>query len=128
MAPIAERLVFSIMKTTDAFIFFLIGLAMCFGPAVWPGLFSGEINRGACSEVWLTLMGVAQMLMGMWAMGLNAVPRVMQYLAEWEPVPLKFELVDIGSVLSESFYMGLDEADEESVAISLQRQLRMGYA
>lgn len=128
-APMGTKLVCPFMKTTDAFVFFLIGLGMCFGPAVCPDLFSGEINGGGTgSELWLMLMGGIQMLLGAWAMGLNAVPRLMRQIAEWEPVPLNFELVDLGSVLSESFYDGLAEADEVGVALNLQRQLRMGFA
>jgi hypothetical protein len=120
--------VFGTMKTTDAFNFFLVGLAMCLGPACWPGYFAGAADGGGCGELWLVFMGTMQIILGAWAMGLRLVPQLIRSISEWEPVLLDFELVDIGSVLSESFYRGLDEGDELKVALSLQQQLRQAYA
>ena len=128
MALAALTVVFWVMKTTDAFYFFLVGLAMFFSPAYWPDSFVVLTNGANTSELWLLLMGAAQMTLGAWLMGLNLVPRLMQYVSEWEPVPLNFEMVDVGWVLPESFYLGLEDADEVSVGLNLQRQLRLGYA
>jgi len=124
----ALSVVFWVMKTTDAFYFFLVGLGMFFSPAYWPDSFSAAPNGANTSELWLILMGTAQMLLGAWLMGLNVVPRLMHTIAEWEPVPLNFEMVDVGWVLPESFYVALEDADEVSVGLNLQRQLRLGYA
>jgi hypothetical protein len=100
------------MKTTHAVNFFLIGRVMCFGPAYWPEYFSGTTAHGNSSEVWSLLMGVLQMALGGWAIGLNEVPRLLRFLAEWEPVTLTFAPADVGWALPESFYAGLNQADE----------------
>lgn len=128
MALVTLSVVFGVMKTTDAFCFFLVGLAMYFSPACWPDSFVAITNGANTSELWLIVMGAAQMTLGAWLMGLNVVPRLMQYVSEWEPVPLNFEMVEVGCVLPESFYLGLEDADEVSVGLNLQRQLRLGYA
>ena len=120
--------VLGLMKTTHALNFFLIGLVMCFSPAFWPDYFSGEASRGNASELWVLLMGTTQIALGAWTMCLNEVPRLMRYLAEWEPLTLVFELPDVGWALPESFYAGLNEYDDVRVALSLQQQLRTGLA
>jgi len=116
------------MKTTHALNFFLVGLSMCFSPACWPGYFVGAENGGNASELWLLIMGATQMVMGAWTMGLNLVPRLLHYLSHWEPVLLDFTLPDVGWVPPDSFYAGLNEQDDISVALSLQQQLRLGQA
>jgi hypothetical protein len=116
------------MKTTHAFNFFIIGMAMCFSPAFWPEFFSGEVNANDTSEVWMLIMGVIQMSMGAWTMGLNEVPRWLHSLSHWEPVPLDFSLPDVSWVLPDSFYAGLNEDDDVRVALALQQQLRLGQA
>lgn len=116
------------MKTTQALNFFLVGLGMCFSPAFWPDYFSGNSDGNNTSELWLLIMGMTQMTLGSWMMGLNEVPRLLHSLAEWEPVTLNFELPDVSWVLPESFYAGLNEDDDVNVALNLQQQLRMRAA
>ena len=117
-----------LMKTTHAVNFFLVGLAMCFSPAYWPQQFSVGVDGQANSELWLLVMGVAQMAMGAWTVGLNIVPRLAHVLADWEPISINFELPDVSWALPESFYAALGDEDEISLAISLQQQLRLGRA
>ena len=116
------------MKTTHALGFFLVGLFMYFSPALWPHHFTCDTSGANTSEWWLLVMGMMQMIIGTWSVGSNEVPRLMQYVARWEPVALDLELTDVGWVLSESFYVGLKEIDEISVALNLQRQLRVASA
>lgn len=116
------------MKTTHAFNFFFIGAVMCFSPAYWPEFFINEVNGNDTSELWVLIMGMTQMAMGAWTMGLNEVPRLLHSLANWEPVPLDFALPDVSWVLPDSFYAGLNEDDAVSVALSLQQQLRLRNA
>ena len=128
MAQTGNGFVWEIMKTTQALNFFLVGLGMCFSPAFWPDYFSGNANGDNTSELWVLSMGMTQMAMGAWLMGLNEVPRLMHAMAEWEPVTLNFELPDVGWALPESFYAGLQDDDDVSTALSLQQQLRMRAA
>jgi hypothetical protein len=116
------------MKTMHALNFLLIGLVMCFSPALWPEYFSGDAIRGDASALWMLVMGVTQLALGTWTMGRNEVPRLMLYLAEWEPLTFVFELPDVGWALPESFYATLNDDDYVSVALSLQQQLRLGNA
>ncbi len=96
---------------------------MSFCPAFWPNYIS--VNEG-CSELWLLVMGVTQMVLGAWTMGFNEVPRLLHALAAWEPVKLDFELADVRWVLPESFYAGLNDDEDLRVALILQQQLRFG--
>lgn len=128
MAPIAEPTVFAPMKTTHALNFFLIGLSMCFSPAYWPELFSRSAVGNDSSELWLLIMGMTQMAMGAWTMGLNLVPRLLHIIAEWEPVTLDFSLPDVTWALPESFYTGLQDDEDIHTALRLQQQLRLGRA
>lgn len=114
------------MKTTHAFNFFFIGAVMCFSPAFWPEFFINEVNGNHSSELWVLIMGVTQMALGAWTMGLNEVPRLLHSLANWEPVRLDFALPDVSWVLTDSFYAGLNEDDAVNVALRIQQQLRMG--
>jgi heme A synthase len=116
------------MKTTHALNFFLVGLAMCFGPALWPQEFFDSASRVDASAWWLICMGAVQALLGAWVLGLNGVPRLFQLLAEWEPVKLDFTLPDVGWVLPESFYAGMVDDEEVSIALTLQQQLRLSRA
>ncbi len=104
--------------------FFSVGLFMYFSPAFWPEQFVCNLSCSNTSEWWLLVMGMIQMAMGAWVAGINEVPRLGRYLANLEPVAFDFKLSDAGSTLSESFYAGLKEVDEISLALSLQRQLR----
>ena len=105
-----------VMKTTHAINFFLIGFTMCFSPAYWPEYFSGDAMRGNASELWMLLMGAAQMGLGAGSAAVNVVPRLIHYLADWEPLTLNFVLADVGWALPESFYSGLNEVEEAGVA------------
>ena len=128
MAPIGIRPVRSFMKITHAINFFLVGFAMCFSPAYWPNHFAEGGSGNENSELWLMMMGAAQMAMGAWTMGLNVVPRLTHFLAEWEPITLKFDLPDVSWALPDSFYSGLNEDDDISLARTLQQQLRLSQA
>ena len=114
------------MKTTHALNFFLVGLSMCISPACWPEYFVGAENGINTSELWLLVMGITQMLMGAWTIGLNEVSRLLNFLVHWEPVLLDFALPDVSWALPESFYAGLADDEDVSVALSLQQQLRLG--
>ena len=114
------------MKTSHALNFFLVGLAMCFSPAFWPHRFIDNSGAGGTSELWLLLMGVAQMVMGVWTMSLNLIPQLTHFLAEWEPITINFDLPDVSWALPESFYAGLADDDDVNLALSIQQQLRMG--
>lgn len=128
MAQTENGFVWEIMKTTQALNFFLVGLGMCFSPALWPDYFSGVSDGNNTRELWLLIMGMTQMAMGAWMMGLNEVPRVLHAVTEWEPVPLNFALPDVGWVLPDSFYASLQNDDDVSTALALQQQLRMRAA
>jgi len=116
------------MKTTHALNFFLVGISMCFGPAYWPDFFAAAANGNDASELWLQTMGITQMAMGVWAMVLNLVPRLVHFLIEWEPVSMVFAPPDVGWALPDSFYAGLQDDEDVGVALSLQQQLRLGHA
>lgn len=116
------------MKTTHALNFFLIGLFMCFGPGYWPDFFASGTNGNDASELWLRIMGITQMTMGAWTIGVNEVPRLVHALAQWEPVTLDFALPDVKWALPESFYTGLQDDDDVNVALRLQQQLRLRAA
>lgn len=115
------------MKTTHALNFFLIGLAMSFSPAYWPEQFAADAGGGETSTIWLLTMGAIQMTLGAVVLSLNGVPRMIQFLSEWEPISLRFELPDVGSALTDSFYARLNDDEEINLALSLQQQLRLGY-
>ncbi|GEM_PF-1084621 len=117
-----------LMKTAHALNFFLVGLAMCFSPAYWPEYFINHPNGSGTSDLWLLTMGVTQMTMGAWTMGLNLVPRLTHFLAEWEPITINYEVPDVSWSLPESFYAGLVDEDEINLAHRRQQQLRIGPA
>ena len=128
MAPTWGQVVFVVMKTSHAFGFLLVGSVMFFIPAFIPDHFFAGAGGVNTSELWLLLMGAAQMIMGTWSIGQNVVPQLSRQVADWEPALFNLELADVSWVLPEAFYAALDEVDEVSLALSLQQQLRMGYA
>lgn len=125
MAQNGNSYVWGDMKTIQALNFFLIGSVMSFSPAYWPEYFTSELNN---SELWLLFMGATQMILGGWVMVLNEVPRLLQAVAQWEPVTVNFALPDVGWSLPESFYAGMNSDDDIRVALNLQQQLRMPAA
>lgn len=123
-----RRLVLGLMKTTHALNFFLIGLTMCFSPAYWPAFFINESTGDNTNELWMLTMGLAQMILGAWTIGINVVPRLLYSLGQWDPLAMNFALPDVGWVMPESFYAALQDEDDVSVALSLQQQLQLGRA
>lgn len=126
MKPAGEGHVSQGMKTTQALNFFLVGLGMCFGPALWPQAFARGIVD--TSALWLLVMGTMQAFFGAFMAGVNEVPRLKRWLAEWEPFSLNLKLGDVNWGLPEAFYNRLAAEEEIDVALGLQRQLRLGQA
>lgn len=107
------------MTTPHAFNFFVIGLGMIAGPAIWPQYFAADHVRSA---IWLVLMGGLQALAGSFVLGLEGL-RLSRRLAEWQPLDLEFSLPDVRWAVSPSLYSLLEETDEVVVALRLRQQL-----
>jgi hypothetical protein len=107
------------MTTPQALNFFLIGLGMIAGPAVWPEYFSIEHMR---STVWLVFMGGLQVTGGLSLLLLEAI-RLSRRLSEWEPLDIGLALPDVQWTMPPSLYSGLEDTDEVVVALRLRQQL-----
>jgi hypothetical protein len=107
------------MKSLHAFLFFLTGMGMLAGPALWPEAFVAEHELSAW---WLGLLGSVQAVGGVGLLGLEGL-RWCRRVTIWESFDFGLHLPDLSWTTPASLYARLEESDEVAVALRLQQQL-----